>query len=529
MRRISCVLRTARPRVAPERLRTSFDVSLPVTPPPASPGLRTGTMFWRLLWNLRAKAPGGGGGGAAGLSCARLVAPIRLHEPQRPAQEATQSGRSWHDRHQQHKGFGCGNLLHRCIPLDAFTWGALAVLAVELAKQLPWLSSLKQNGGNKGLCQWDAQLAGLPSHAQSVLPTASSTFSNEEKELLFLGGGDSDQSPKNPSCSKTTWLEDYQLLSETGDFLLQPSTGPDSNSCLLQGNLEQEEPLTEVASEVKQVFQDSTSIAFNILGLELMQDGQRKMAFSCFKLAADQNYSKAQFNVGLCYEHGRGTEKDMAKAILYYQRAAHQGHTMAKFRYAKWLLRCWPKPDNDSTVQEAMSLLEQAAAAGLTQAQAYLSVFHLKNLEAGKQSLPKYWHMTSKTEDSPNKSHLGVCCEKGFGVTQNLPSTGKHHQKTAAEDHEHTQKIMAQEKIPALQSGHKLPRTTRSSSSSPCLQSLNPPLFSHLGQTAFSLLHSWSTGNLREVTTGCTNYMPSPAFPDGLSLKLQPLVWSPVG
>lgn len=48
-------------------------------------------------------------------------------------------------------------------------------------------------------------------------------------------------------------------------------------------------------------------------GLEFMQDGQRKMAFSCFKLAADQNYSKAQFNVGLCYEHGRGTKKDMAK------------------------------------------------------------------------------------------------------------------------------------------------------------------------------------------------------------------------
>lgn len=52
-----------------------------------------------------------------------------------------------------------------------------------------------------------------------------------------------------------------------------------------------------------------------------MQAEQYKMAFSCFKLAADQNYSKAQYNVGLCYEHGRGTTKDMTKVFqshLFY-------------------------------------------------------------------------------------------------------------------------------------------------------------------------------------------------------------------
>ncbi|XP_066479561.1 death ligand signal enhancer [Tiliqua scincoides] len=479
-------------------------------------------MWRRLLCSLRAKPPGGG---AAGLSCARLVGPIRLHEgePPRPAQEATQSGKSWHGRHQQHKGFGCGKLLHRCIPLDAFTWSALAVLALELAKQLPWLSSLKVGGGNTGFRKWYGQLAGVPSLEQSVLPSTSSTCSSGEKEFHFLGGEDTNQALENPSCSKAAWPED--CLSETGDFLLQPSTGSGSNSCLLQ-----EESLTEVASEVQQVFQDSISVAFNILGLELMQDGQRKMAFSCFKLAADQNYSKAQFNVGLCYEHGRGTEKDMAKAILYYQRAAHQGHTMAKYRYAKWILDHWPKADNDCTVQEAVSLLDQAAAAGLTQAQTYLRAFYLKNLEPGKKSLQEYMHVAAKKGDSPNKLHLGVGCEKEFGVTQNLLSSGKHFQKAAAEDYRPAQERMkmAQETIAALQSGPKLP-LTRAISSSPCLQSLNQPLFSHLGQTAFSLLHSWSTGNLREVTKSCTNYMPSPAFPDGLSLKRQPLVWSPVG
>lgn len=449
-------------------------------------------MWRRLLCRLGAKLPGGPG--AAGLPCARPLSPLRLQDRDRPAQESTHAGRSWHGRHEQHKGFGCGNLLHRCIPLDAITWSALAVLALELAKQLPWLSSLKLGGEKTGLRKWYGQLAGLPSFGQSVLPTSSSSCSIGEKEGHFLEGGDSDQALKNPSCSKATGPEDY--LSETGNFLLQPNTGPDSNSCLLQ-----EKPLTEVASEVQHVFQDSISVALNILGLELMQDGQRKMAFSCFKLAADQNYSKAQFNVGLCYEHGRGTKKDMAKAILYYQRAAHQGHTMAKYRYAKWLLHHCPRTDNDSVAQEAMSLLDQAAAAGLTQ-QAQMGTTYLKNLEPGKQHLQMCSHMTTKKE------------------------------KAAVEDLKPMQermKMMAQENIAALQSGHKLPPLQRAISSSPCLQSLNQPQFSHLGQTAFSLLHSWSTGNLTEMTKSCTNCIPSPAFPDGLSIKQQPLVWSPVG
>lgn len=49
-----------------------------------------------------------------------------------------------------------------------------------------------------------------------------------------------------------------------------------------------------------------------------MQAEQSKMAFSCFKMAADHNYSKAQYNVGLCYEHGRGTTKDMTKVFVCF-------------------------------------------------------------------------------------------------------------------------------------------------------------------------------------------------------------------
>ncbi|XP_061441874.1 death ligand signal enhancer isoform X2 [Rhineura floridana] len=326
-------------------------------------------MLWRLLWSLsRGVRPPAGGGGAAGggLSRHRPVHPVRPceGEPVPLGQESTQTDGSWHGRHQQHKGCGCRNLLHHYMPLDAFTLSALAVLALELVKQVRWLSSLQAGGRDVGFCQLEGHRAVLPQHQHSA-PSACS--SGEEKQHFFVGE-DSGYALKGTSPSKTLQPKQYQFLSDTGDVLFPLSTGAEPDSCLLhlQGNPE-EESVSEAASQVQRVFQASISMASNILGLEKMRNGQCKTAFSCFKLAADQNYSKAQFNVGLCYEHGRGTKRNVAKAVLYYQRAAHQGHTMAQYRYAKCLLHHCPRADSDY-MQEAVGLLDQAATAGLAQA-----------------------------------------------------------------------------------------------------------------------------------------------------------------
>lgn len=39
-------------------------------------------------------------------------------------------------------------------------------------------------------------------------------------------------------------------------------------------------------------------------------------AFMCFQAAAQQGYSKAQFNTAVCYEKGRGVDKDIDKVRL---------------------------------------------------------------------------------------------------------------------------------------------------------------------------------------------------------------------
>ena len=41
--------------------------------------------------------------------------------------------------------------------------------------------------------------------------------------------------------------------------------------------------------------------------------------------AAEQGDAKSQYELGKCYEFGKGVEKDQAKAVEWYQKAAEKG------------------------------------------------------------------------------------------------------------------------------------------------------------------------------------------------------------
>ncbi|KAF9960240.1 hypothetical protein BGZ65_012605 [Modicella reniformis] len=51
-----------------------------------------------------------------------------------------------------------------------------------------------------------------------------------------------------------------------------------------------------------------------------------------FHLSSLKRHSPAQFNLALCYEHGKGgVDRDLEKAIYFYQQAANQGHAKASY------------------------------------------------------------------------------------------------------------------------------------------------------------------------------------------------------
>ncbi|XP_039339051.1 death ligand signal enhancer isoform X2 [Mauremys reevesii] len=440
------------------------------------------------------------------------------------------------------------NLQPHYTVLDAFTWGALAVLVLQLARQIPWLSPVPGAGREDGHPRVGGFLSSLLPHQHSVPAAGSSSCHSNQKVPCFLLEGIPDAAPENPSSGIPSGQGKHQLCPETEEHSFpescSTSLGPAHCSVqglsfsTLQGKPAQQERLEEAATQLQQVFRVSVSIALNILGIEKVSDGHYRAAYSCFRLAADRGYSKAQFNVGLCYEHGRGTEKDLAKAALYYHRAASNGHLMAQYRYARFLLRHGLKAER-ADMQKAVTLLEQAAAAGLVEkklankdtspfqlpsrdprqqsaqrqpegkgqvslpeAQAYLGVLYMKGLQSAKQRALKYLWLAAKNGDSQSRYHVGVCYEKGLGVQQNFTEAMEHYQHSAAAGNRHAQERVqvVEQEMAVAESSHPAPSGMRAFSSSPCLWVLEqlaeqrqaPPM----GCRALPLPHAWSTGSL---------------------------------
>ena len=49
-----------------------------------------------------------------------------------------------------------------------------------------------------------------------------------------------------------------------------------------------------------------------------------------FTRAAEKGYDKAQYNLGIMYESGKGTKADEARAIDWFRKAAAQGNSNAQ-------------------------------------------------------------------------------------------------------------------------------------------------------------------------------------------------------
>ncbi|KAK2116756.1 DAP3-binding cell death enhancer 1 [Saguinus oedipus] len=440
---------------------------------------------------------------------------------------------------------------------DAISWGTLAVLALQLARQIHFHASLPAGPRRVEHCSWHSPLGPLRQH---ILPSPDGpaprhTGLREPR----LGQEEASAQPQNFSHNflRAARPQDSSSEEGPGDFgFLHASSSIKSKAKPAQpqhaGEQEQDKSKTlsleEAVTSIQQLFQLSVSIAFNFLGTENMKSGDYTAAFSYFQKAAARGYSKAQYNAGLCHEHGRGTPRDISKAVLYYQLAASQGHSLAQYRYARCLLQD-PAPSWDPERQRAVSMLKQAADSGLREAQAFLGVLFTKEPYLDEQRAVKYlwlaannglskgdqchqpisravptlperahrafqnWaglhiHVQGKPvvmlacfnqtsmlagKDSQSRYHLGICYERGLGVQRNLGEALRCYKQSAALGND-----AAQERLRALFSMEAaapgpsdLTVTGLKSFSSPSLCSLNTLLAgtSHLP-------HASSTGNL---------------------------------
>uniref|UniRef100_H3AVN1 DAP3 binding cell death enhancer 1 n=1 Tax=Latimeria chalumnae TaxID=7897 RepID=H3AVN1_LATCH len=360
---------------------------------------------------------------------------------------SSHSGQNGNGQKKEKNSLSYSSVLPRYTVLDAVGWGAAAVIFLQLARRIHVHFSSQNNhslsAGKPGNRLHDfLPFSTHTATSRSILPGSlrvqclnNSRVQNSNSKSSHSSTPDTSSYP-SPEPSSFSSSSEEATTAEPGDVnYTEQSAGGEGEQAKADSQKEDlNKSLEEAASNLQVVTESSVQAVLNILGLQNVHASEYEMAFSYFMMAAKQGYSKAQYNVGVCFERGSGVPKDLWKAAWYYRLAAAQGHSMAQYRYAKYLLH--HKTGSDITdAQEAIALLEQAAGVGLKEAQAYLGVLYMKAPHQDEQKAVTYLKMAAESGDSQSQYHLGTCYQNGIGVQQSIGRALKLFQQAAASGH----------------------------------------------------------------------------------------------
>ena len=102
----------------------------------------------------------------------------------------------------------------------------------------------------------------------------------------------------------------------------------------------------------------------NLLGLHRAEAGRMKEAVYEWKESSFLGYTKANFNLALCYETGKGVKKDLKQAAKHYKLAAEDDHPQAVYNLALMYIN---GEVVDTDMKKGVELMEKAAQLDLSQ------------------------------------------------------------------------------------------------------------------------------------------------------------------
>ena len=122
-------------------------------------------------------------------------------------------------------------------------------------------------------------------------------------------------------------------------------------------------------------------------------------AFEYCKRSAELGYDKAQYELAALYALGRGTSIDEEEAIKWGRKAIAQENSKAKYSIGRLLLLREQPAQKD----EAVSLLEQASAAGIAEAGVLLAESYAQGLHGLDKNAEKARALLQPHADAGNK------------------------------------------------------------------------------------------------------------------------------
>lgn len=114
-------------------------------------------------------------------------------------------------------------------------------------------------------------------------------------------------------------------------------------------------------------------------------------------MAATQGNSSAQYNLGICYQYGRGTQKDETEAFSWYTKAANDGHVSSQLKLGDMYLS-GEGTGKDET--EALNWYKKAADQNNARAQYELGVMYFNGQGTAKNTdTAKAWWKKAAEQD----------------------------------------------------------------------------------------------------------------------------------
>lgn len=163
-------------------------------------------------------------------------------------------------------------------------------------------------------------------------------------------------------------------------------------------------------------------------------DVDYQQALEWYEKAASQNHSNAQYNIGLLYKFGLGVKQDDKKALEWYRKAADSGNLKAQYEIGK----CYYYGRGvDLDFEEAVKWFVATAEKGLVNAQSSIGYCYLVG-EGVEKDYEKavYWFEKAACKGTPGSQyHLGYCYYYGLGVEQDYKKAVHWFEQASKKNH----------------------------------------------------------------------------------------------
>ena len=176
-------------------------------------------------------------------------------------------------------------------------------------------------------------------------------------------------------------------------------------------------------------------------GLEAAKRGDFATALLEWRPLAEQGHAKAQYNLGVMYDFGRGVSKDYKQAVYWYKKAAEQG--IAEEQYNLGVMYDFGKGVAEDDTQ-AVYWYRKAAEQGNVQAQYNLGVMYRNGqgvTEDDTQAV--YWYRKAAEQGHAlAQINLGLMYNFGGGVAKDDTQAFYWFRKAAEQGHADAQIIL---------------------------------------------------------------------------------------